>query len=306
VAETNVVYDRPWSSEPGELDYIPSEGEGVSINPPGLARVDDDEIAVLDIAAQRVTCYNLAGESTCTVPLPIDASGDMFPLGDGTLAAIDLGNRDGRQELHVLRIEPHAELVDVIYHEYPLQVAGYPGIAVNIGLTWDPASRTAWVSVPESEPPSAGDPEPSRFPYTDAVHIDPDGVTRGPTVQRPALRPDIAFTDPTSFRLLEGNAWVTFYDTPVPYYDLEGLDITDSGVIWMLVGIGAAEGGSGTTELVRWRPGAPHFEAFPIELGSGETWTRRIAALDDNTVAVLDTNEGGRVRAFTFPPLAAD
>ena len=302
-AETNTVYDRPWSSELGELDHIPAEREGVSTNPPGLARVDDDEVAVLDIAAQRVTCYDLAGNSTCTVPLPIDASGDMFPLGDGTLAAIDLGNRDGSQELHVLRIDPHAELVEVIYHEFPLQVTGYPGIAVNTRFTWDDSSRTAWVSIPEASPPSAGEPDPSRFPYTDALHLDPDGVTRGPTVQRSAPRPDIVHVAPTSFRLLDGNTWVTFYDAPAPYYDLLGQESTETGVVWMLVGIGNNDGGPGATELVRWRPGDDHFDAFPIEFHLGEDYTRRIAAMDDETAVVLDVTTGGRIRAFTFPPL---
>lgn len=306
-AETNVVYDRPWSSAPGELDWISSEGEGVSTNPPGLARVDDDEVAVLDIAASRVTCFNLAGESTCTVPLPISASGDMFALGDGTLAVIDLGNRDGHQEFHVLRVDPHAELAEVIYHEYPLEVAGYPGIATNTGFHWDPPSRTAWVGIPEADsPPAPDEPNSARFPLTDALHLDPDDITRGPTVQRPALRPDAAMSRPGSYRLLDGNAWVTLYDTPAPYYSTLGTEATESGVIWLLMAIGNSGGGRGTTELVRWRPGDTYFEAFPIDFGIGENLTRRIAALDDNTVAVLDLNIGGRIRAFTFPPLAAN
>lgn len=305
-ADTNVVYDRPWSSAAGELDHIPAEGEGVSTNPPGLARVDDDEVAVLDIAAGRVTCFDLTGASTCTIPLPIAASGDMFPLGDGTLAIIDLGNLDGDQQLYVLRADPHAELVEVLYYEYPLRVAGYPGIATNIGFTWDPPSRTAWVNVPESGgAPPPGDPDPARFLYADALHLDPGGVTRGPTVQRPALRPDIVFSGPTAFRLLDGRAWVTFYDQPAPYFDQLGRDVTDTGVIWMLVAIGATGAGRGTTELVRWRPGDAFFDAFPIDFNIGEDFTRRIAAMDDDTVAVLDLNVGGRVRAFTFPPLDA-
>jgi len=302
-ADTHVVYDRPWSGEPGELDHIASEGEGVSTNPPGLAKVDDDEVAVLDIAAQRITCFDLTGASTCTVPLPIAASGDMFAIGDGTLAVVDIRGRDGEQELHVLRVDPRSELVETLYHEYPLRVAGYPAVARNIGFAWDPPGRTAWVSVPESGAPLPGDPDSGRFPYTDALHLDPGGMTLGPTVQRPALRPDIVFTEPTSFRLLDGETWVTFYDTPAPYFDHLGRDATATGVIWMLVAIGATDGGQGAIELVRWRPGDAHFDAFPIEFNLGEDYTRRITAIDDDTIVVFDLNVGGRIRAFTFPPL---
>lgn len=72
----------------------------------------------------------------------------------------------------------------------------------------------------------------------------------------------------------------------------------------MLVGIGN-EGGPGTTELVRWRPGDTHFDALPIEFHLGEDFTRRLAALDDETAVVFDITTGGRIRAFTFPPLEA-
>ena len=306
-AETNVVYDRPWSSEPGELDWIPPEGEALPTHPPGIARVDDDEVAVLDIAASRVTCFNLAGESTCTVPLPIDASGDMFPLGDGTLAVIDLGNHGRGQELNVLRVDPHAGSVEVMYREYPLEVAGYPAIPATIHFRWDPPSRTAWVGLPEADtPPVPDEPDSTRFPFTDALHLDPDGITRGPTVQRSALRPDSAMNQPGSFRLLDGNAWVTLFDTPAPYFSTIGMDTTESGVVWMLMAIGDSAGGRGTTELMRWQPGNSYFEAFPIDLGPVENSTRRIAALDDDTVAVFDVTTGGRIRAFTFPPLTTN
>jgi hypothetical protein len=87
---------------------------------------------------------------------------------------------------------------------------------------------------------------------------------------------------------------------------LSASDITESGVRWMLVGIGDSGGGRGSTELVRWRPGDTYFEAFPIEFNIGENFTRRIAGLDDETVVVLDLNTGGRVRAFTFPSFASN
>lgn len=303
VAETTVVYDRPWSGEPGELDLIPAPGEGVSVNPPGLARVDEDQVAVLDVAAQRVTCFDLVGDSTCTVPLPVDASGDMFPLGDGTLAVIDLRARDGDQELNVLRVDPSARSAEVVYHEHPLRVAGFSGIASNITLVWDAPSNTAWVSVPEGGPRSTGEPDPGRFPYTDALHIEPDGVVRGPTVQRPALRPDIAGGEGPVVRLLDGYSWVTFYDEPRPFYDVLAREVTASGVVWMLVGIGGTGDDRPTVELARWRPGDAHFDSFAIDFNLGDFSTRSIAAMDDETVVVLDVNVGGRLRAFDFPAL---
>ena len=81
---------------------------------------------MLDPAAERVTCFDLSGVATCIVPLPVPAMGDLFGLGDGTVIVTHFGNRDGEQEATVLRVDPRLEQVETVYHEFPLDVEGFP------------------------------------------------------------------------------------------------------------------------------------------------------------------------------------
>jgi hypothetical protein len=145
-ATTTVVYDRPWSDAPGELNWIAPVDEGVSTSPAAIATVSDHEVAVLDTAGSRTTCFDLTGASTCSVPLPVDASGDLIALGDGTLIATDLRRRAGQQEFTVLRIDPRAGSANTSYHEYPMSVAGYPSIAENLAIETSP-SGVIWMVI---------------------------------------------------------------------------------------------------------------------------------------------------------------
>jgi hypothetical protein len=295
-ATTTVVYDRPWSDAPGELSWIAPANEGISTTPPAIAAVSDDEVAVLDPASSRITCFDLTGKSTCSVPLPLGAFGDLVSLGDGTLMATDIRAKAGQQEFTVLRIDPRADTANVIYHEYPLSVPGFPAISSNLNFTWDAASRTAWVGLPESATPRAGAPDPTLFPYTDALHLDAT-VTRGPTIQRHALGPTI---QPGSIGIIDGDAWILLRQEATTFYSVTGLATTPSGVIWMIINAYSTDTVS-RPEILRWRPGDTTADVFAFEFRGGEASTRLLTALDDHSVAFLDTNIGGRIRVFTLP-----
>jgi hypothetical protein len=294
-ATTTVIYDRPWSDAPGELNWIAPVDLGVSTSPAAIASVSDHEVAVLDTASSRITCFDLTGASTCSVPLPVDASGDLVSLGDGTLIATDLRRKTGQREFTVLRIDPRAGSTETIYHEYPMSVPGYPGIAENLQFTWDHASRTAWVGLPE-QGTQTGVPDPTLYPYTDALHLDAT-VTRGPTIQRHALGATI---QPGSIGIIDGDVWVLLHQEATTFYSVAAIETSPSGVIWMVIDSGSSNA-STSHELVRWRPGETTADTFPFELRQAEFSTRLLTVLDDHSVAFLDTNIGGRIREFTLP-----
>jgi hypothetical protein len=295
-ATTTVVYDRPWSTEPGELGRIPSPGEGVSVTPPAIATVSAHEVAVLDPAASRITCFDESGTPTCSVPLPLDASGDLFAIGDGTLIATDIRRTEGKQEATVIQIDPRAATAEVVFHEYPLSIPGFAGVAGNTQFTWDAASRTAWVGLPELATPRTGPPDPDLFPYVDALHFG-DPVTLGLTIQRQMLRPHLA---PGDVSLLDGNAWVRLYQGDQPGFAVIGLETTISGVIWMVTETTDADGAL-RTDLVRWHPGQLTADVYSFDYLVSENQTRLMTVLDDTSVAFLDRNIGGRIRIFTLP-----
>lgn len=294
-ATTTVVYDRPWSNAPGELSWIAPANEGISTTPPAIAAVSDHEVAVLDPASSRLNCFDLSGASTCSVPLPLGASGDLVSLGDGTLLATDLRRTAGQQDFTVLRIDPRAVSASTIYHEFPMSVPGYPSIAQNLQFTWDAASRTVWVGLPEQGTPTRTL-DPTLYPYADALHLDAT-VTRGPTIQRHALGPTI---QPGAIGIIDGDVWIRLHQEAATNYSVAGLETTRSGVIWMVIDAGSANAGT-SHELVRWRPGTTTADVFPFEFRPGELSTRLLTVLDDHSVAFLDTNIGGRIRVFTLP-----
>jgi hypothetical protein len=302
----SIVYDRPWSDEPGELWWEEPVDEWEATTPSAMAAVSDHELAVLDSAASRITCFDLSGRSTCDIPLPVLANGDMFGLGDGTVIVPYLGGRGGDQELIVYRADPASGLVEPIYREFPLVVAGYAAISMNIEFLWDASSRTAWVSVPIAGPPDGSDPEPSLSNFTDALHLD-SPVTRGPTLQRLTFSVQHSLT--TAWPL-DGNSWVRMFDGMLRP-GIEHLATTSSGVIWMVVYSTRdidpldPESAEGSMALVRWRPGDSYADIAPFE--ENALWgTRLLAPLDDDTVAYLDRNDGARIRLFTMPRQTVD
>lgn len=296
VVET-VVYDRPWSDAPGELAYIPPEDEGDYITPVAIAAISDHEVAVLDPAASRVTCFDLSGAATCHVPLPVPAIGDLISVGDGTLLVTHFGNRAGAQEATVLRVDPRQERVETVYHEYPLRVEGFPGVAINLRFSWDAAARTAWVGRP-GPAPADGPPDASLLPLVDALHLD-DPVTRGPTIQRSAFSQSWT---PGAQWLIDGPAQLVLAGDP--RWDIEETAVTDTGLVWMLLyQLRTDDDGTSTVEsaIGRWRPGDAAIEIASIERGMGVGGTRFLAPLGDTSAAVLDVNIGSRIRVFTLP-----
>jgi hypothetical protein len=230
------------------------------------------------------------------VPIGVAATGDLFAVGDGTLIATDFGNRDGDQEATVLRIDPRSEQAETVYYEYPLVVEGYPAIAINLRFQWDPSSLTAWVGLPGPGLPVVLPPDPDRTQQVDAFHI-ADQTTRGPTISRQAFTP---YVTATTQSLVDGSAWVNVFDDQ-PIGGLEEIAIAPSGIVWMLSFSYDETTQTGTSSIIRWRPGDTFADVAPFERNVAETQTRLLAGLDDNSVAYLDTNIGGRIRVFTFP-----
>ena len=65
VVTPEMVYNRPWSAAIGELYAERHNAEGPLDNPPGLAALSEREVAVLDSAASRITCFDTSGTATC-------------------------------------------------------------------------------------------------------------------------------------------------------------------------------------------------------------------------------------------------
>jgi hypothetical protein len=291
--ETTTIYDRPWSDAEGELDAIAPEDEGEWITPVAITAVSENEVAVLDPAAERVTCFDLSGTATCGVPLPIPAIGDLFSLGDGTMVVTHFGNRNGEQEATVLRVDPRLEQVETVYHEYPLHVEGFPRVAVNLRFDWDPAATTAWVGLPGPQPVD-GPPDATLYPDVDALHLS-EPVTRGPTITRTTFGP---FWTPSTQWLVDGPAQLAVGGDR---WDIAETAIGGDGTTWMLL-YALHSDATADHAIGRWVPGDLAIEIAPIERGVGSGTTRALVPLDGRTAAVLDqTATGGRIRTFGLP-----
>lgn len=306
-ATVEVVYDREASDAEGELGWIsvPAGQEGVPLTPVAIAAVSATEVAVLDPTTTRITCFDLTGASTCSIPLPVMATGDLVSLGDGTLMVSSILSRGGGQELTVMRVDPRRESVEIVYEEYQLVVDGYAGVATNTQFTWDAASRTAWVGLPERDTTTIAPHDPTFFPLADGLHLDVP-VTRGPTLTRSALRFDLSVDNEAS--LLDGWSWVRLLDTTGLGIGVNGMHVTDSGVVWFALEWVDYATSEVKHVLTRWTPAQPYAETFEFDRFYLEGESRVIAVLDDDSVAVLDANptvQGARVRVIHFPASAA-
>jgi len=303
-ATVEVVYDREASDAEGELGWVPVPPgqDGIPLVPVAIAAVSPTEVAILDPTTTRITCLDLTGGSTCPIPLPVMATGDLVTLGDGTLMISSVLPRAGDQELTVMRADPRGETVEIVYHEYPLVVEGFPSVAANTRFTWDAASRTAWVGPPEQDTTNIAPHDPTYFPLADGIHLDAPAV-RGPTLTRGALRPDLSADNEAS--LLDGWSWVRLLDdTSDLGLGVTALEVTDSGLVWLGLAWVNYATGEVTYLLARWQPGQPFAETFEYERNCLEGESRVLAVLDDNAIAVLDANPtvtGARVRLIRFP-----
>lgn len=307
-ATVEVVYDREASDAEGELGWIPVPAgqDGVPLTPVAIAAVSATEVAVLDPTTTRITCFDLTGASTCSIPLPVMATGDLVSLGDGTVMISSILSQGGGQELTVMRVDPRRELVEIVYNEYPLVAKGYAVVAHNTQFTWDAASRTAWVSLPERDTTTITPHDPTFFPLADGLHLD-EPVTRGPTLTRSALRFDLSV--PNEASLLDGWSWVRLLDTTGLGVGVNGLQDTNSNVVWFALEWVDYATSEVKHVLTRWKPGQPYAETFDYDRSYLEGESRIVAVLDDDSVAVLDANpavQGARVRVIRFPAFTAN
>ena len=267
------------------------EGEGDVSGPGAVAAISSDEVAVLDTINERLVCFGLDGSLRCDIALPVRPDGDLLPLGDGTLLVIDFEALGGDQSVRLIRVDPDTAALEVVYTEDPLVVEGFGPIGTNSTFELDRTTGTAWLGIPEI-PDLGEDPDPDRYLYADAFHLGAT-VTRGPTVSRPAFRPDTATA---GLALVDGGAWVRL-DGIGSLPSVLAAEVTPAGDLVMLVGW--FDDDRSTTGLARWTPGAETYEFAPIEFEFfGGSTTRILAVLDDDRIVVLDA--GDRLREFTL------